>query len=95
MEKPARTGLVITVLGRDKVGIVAAVSAVLASHYANIEDISQTILQEVFSMVMLVGLDESKTGIPELQAALDKVGERMGLEIKIRQEDLFKYMHRI
>lgn len=90
-----RTKLIITVLGQDKVGIVAEISAVLARCDANIEDISQTIMQDVFSMIMLAGLNEEAASIPELKKRLDAAGEKMGLEINIRQEDLFRHMHRI
>ena len=72
---------VISVLGKDRSGIVAAVSGVLAQKGANIDDISQTILDDIFSMTMLVSLDVEAAGFNEVQSALTAVGEDLGVQI--------------
>lgn len=86
---------VVTVLGEDKVGIVAGVSAALAEHGANIEDMSQTTMRDLFAMVMLVTVDESAVSLGDLEKSLRAVGERIGVHIAVQHEDLFRYMHRI
>ncbi len=86
---------VITVLGDDKVGIIAKVSTYLAENKINILDISQTIMQDVFTMIMLVDLSESSKKVSEISEDLDKCGEEMGVSISIKHEDLFNSMHRI
>jgi ACT domain-containing protein len=90
-----KTPAVLSVLGEDCVGIVAAVSTILAESQANIEDIRQTIIGGIFSMVMLVTVDEEATPFDVLQKRLAEVGEQMGLQITLQREDVFRYMHRI
>jgi ACT domain-containing protein len=85
---------VITVLGQDKPGIVATVSGCLAENGANIIDISQTVLQDLFSMIMMVSVDEN-TDLPAFKAALQDRGAAMGLQVMVQHEDVFRYMHRI
>lgn len=84
---------VITVTGVDHPGIVAAVTTELARLNANIEDISQTILQDFFTMIMIV--DVSGITPSKVQKALDKVADRQKVKIIMQHEDLFKYMHRV
>ncbi|MDP2891677.1 MAG: ACT domain-containing protein [Bacillota bacterium] len=86
---------IVTVIGRDKVGIIAAVSAVLAACNANILDISQTVLQEYFAMVMLCDLSKISVPFTELKRKLREKGEEIGLEIRIQREDIFNAMHRV
>lgn len=86
---------VVTVLGADKVGIVARVSGVLAETGTNIEDIRQTILGDIFSMTMLVTVDEESTPFDVVQRKLAEAGEEMGLQVNLQREDVFRYMHRI
>ena len=86
---------VMTVLGKDRVGIIAGVSAVLAEHEVNILDISQTILQDYFTMIMLVELDGERIGIPELAEHLRPEGERLGVQIRLQHEDIFTAMHHV
>lgn len=86
---------VITVIGKDKVGIIARVSALLAENGVNILDITQTIMQELFTMVMLVDISVTKVKFTELVDILAKIGEDMGLEIRCQHEDIFNSMHRI
>jgi ACT domain-containing protein len=90
-----RTQAVLTVLGEDRVGIVAAVSGALAEANANIEDIRQTILGSIFSMTMLVTVDEDHLPLVELQTHLGQIGQQLGLQITLQREDVFRYMHRV
>lgn len=90
-----RTPAILSVLGEDRVGIVATISAVLAEAGANIEDIRQTIISGIFSMTMLVTVDESETAFDELQRRLDVAATELGLQITLQREDVFRYMHRI
>lgn len=86
---------IVTVMGVDKTGIIAKTSALLAENNINILDITQTILQDLFTMVMLVDMENSKENVEEISAQLDKLGEELGLEMRIQHEDIFKSMHRI
>ena len=86
---------VITVIGHDRVGIIAAVSAILAECNVNILDISQTIMQNVFTMIMLVEISNSSIPFFELSDRLDKKGRELELSIKMQHEDIFNSMHRI
>ncbi len=86
---------VITVIGRDKVGIIAAVSKVLADDGINILDISQTIMQNVFTMIMLVDISGASDNFSDMAKRLEQVGEGLGLSIRIQREDIFNSMHRI
>jgi ACT domain-containing protein len=86
---------IVTVIGKDQVGIIAAVCTLLSEKNVNVLDISQTILQEYFTMTMLV--DTSKATVPfaALQKALEEAGAERGLDIRIQREDIFDSMHRI
>lgn len=86
---------IITVVGKDKVGIIAAVSTKLAGCNVNILDISQTIMQENFTMMMSVDLSGSAVSLKELKAHLNEIGNRIGLVINIYNEELFNSMHRV
>ena len=86
---------IVTVIGRDQVGITAAVCSLLAQHNINILDITQTVLQEYFTMVMLVDLTASTSSIGALSAVLEEAGKAQGLSIRIQREDIFNAMHRI
>lgn len=90
-----RNKAIVTVLGKDRVGIVAGVSRVLAENGVNIEDISQTIMQDFFTMIMLVSIDESMVSIDDLQVKLNGVAQELGLKITVQHEDIFRYMHRV
>jgi len=86
---------VISVVGRDTVGIIASVTKILSEQNVNVLDISQSVLQDLFAMVMLV--DISKTNMPfrQLTEALTSQGEGMGVKIHVMHEDIFTSMHRI
>lgn len=86
---------IITVLGQDKVGIIAAICTLLADNNVNILDISQTILQGSFTMVMAVDLSASRLAIGELRTELERLGTSIGMSVRIQREELFDAMHRI
>ncbi len=86
---------IITVIGQDRVGIIATVSRVLADANANILDISQTILQDYFTMMMLVDLSNIEVSLDGLRDTLAQEGDVLGVVVKLQHEDIFKSMHRI
>ncbi len=86
---------VITVIGHDKIGIIAKVSAILSESSVNILDISQTIMQDMFTMIMLVDISKSSMEFGELSERLDQSGKTLGVSIRIQHEDIFHSMHRI
>ncbi len=86
---------IITVLGKDKVGIIAKVCTYLAEHNLNILDISQTIVQDYFNMMMIVDISGATKSFEEIVEELHQVGETIGVEIKLQHEDIFNIMHRI
>ena len=85
---------VVTVMGRDKTGIIARTSTLLADNGINILDITQTIIQDIFTMVMLVELAKD-TEIAVISEKLDVLAGELGVEIRIQHEDIFNSMHRI
>ena len=86
---------IITVIGVDQMGIIAEVSTVLAENKVNILDINQTILDEYFTMTMLIDLEKLEIPLEELKEKLNKKGEELGVSIKLQHEDIFRSMHRI
>ncbi len=86
---------IVTVIGKDQVGITAAVCTLLAQHQINVLDISQTVLQEYFTMVMLVDVSACDTSIAEMGVLLEKAGYDRSLSIRIQREDIFNAVHRI
>ena len=86
---------IVTVIGKDKVGIIAAVCIKLAEMNVNVLDISQTILDGKFTMVMAVDAANANLGFEELAAQLRELGEGMELSIRIQREEIFDAMHRI
>lgn len=86
---------IITVVGTDKVGIIAKVSAFLAERNINIEDISQTILSGNFVMMMMADLSKSSKALEEVKAELSEMGKGMGVSISLMHEKVFSAMHRI
>ncbi len=86
---------IVTVIGKDKSGIIAEVSGVLAKNDVNIEDISQTIVQGNFTMIMLCDLEKSKMTINTLSEVLNKLGEDIGVNMHVQHEDIFNAMHKI
>lgn len=86
---------VVTVVGKDKTGIIARVSGLLYQNDVNILDISQTIMQDIFAMITLVDTTNSRLDLAGLKSALEEVGDELGVAITIQREDLFNSMHRI
>jgi len=85
---------IITVIGSDRVGIVARITTVMASYNVNIVDISQTIMQGIFTMIMLAEAPEN-FDLSAFQQAMDAEGKSLGVEVKVQHEDVFRFMHRI
>ncbi|AMC92570.1 hypothetical protein AOC36_00740 [Erysipelothrix larvae] len=84
---------IVTVVGKDKIGIIAKVCTVLAEHDVNVLDISQTILHDYFNMIMIVEYQEGTfEGVYE---NLKKTGEALGVEIRVQREEIFEAMHRV
>ncbi len=86
---------VVTVVGQDRTGIIAGVSGYLAEKQINILDISQTIMQNIFTMIMLVDTKESDITAGVLSKDLKALGKALGTEINVQHEGLFSAMHRI
>lgn len=86
---------VITVVGKDRVGIIAGVCNALSEVNVNVLDISQTILGNMFTMNMLVDVGASSVGFREISNLLDQTGETLGVNIRIQLEEIFDAMHRI
>lgn len=86
---------VITVVGKDTVGIIAKVCAYLANNQVNILDISQTIVQDYFNMMMIVDTDASLKDFKTLSEELVQIGEEIGVVIQLQKEEIFNMMHRI
>lgn len=86
---------IVSVLGKDKKGIIAKVSSTLYSLDVNIEDISQTVMQsDFFTMIMLVEMDDDKN-LGEINEKMLSLGSELGVEIRVQHEDIFNSMHRI
>lgn len=86
---------IVTVIGKDRVGIIADVTALLAQYGVNVLDISQTVLQEYFTMIMLVDAAQCTVPFADLARTLDEAGTQRGLQIRAQREDVFNAMHRI
>ena len=86
---------VVTVTGKDKVGIIAMASAECAKHGANIIDISQTVLNEYFAMIMMVSIEGLTVDFASFADALAMAGEENGVDIRVMHEDIFNTMHKI
>ena len=86
---------VISVIGKDMTGILAKVSTECAEANANVIEVSQTILQEMFAMVMLVDIDKLNPELTDFADHMEQVGKKMGMVIHVMHEDIFQAMHRI
>lgn len=87
--------VIITVLGKDTVGIIAKVCTYLAENGINILDISQTIVSGYFNMMMIVDLSKSSKEFAEVAESLEEVGKDLGVSVKCQREEIFEMMHRI
>ena len=86
---------IVTVVGRDRVGIIAGICTELSNLNVNVLDISQTILDGMFTMTMLVDADKAAVDFSGISDALAKEGTRLGVSVRIQREDIFNAMHRI
>lgn len=86
---------VLTVLGADRIGIVAGITAVLAEQGVNIEDIRMASMRDLFTMIALVDLAQTAGSFSELQAALEATGRELGVQVLIQREAIFHSMHRV
>ena len=89
------TKAIVTVIVKDRVGIIAEISVLLAGYGINILDISQTLLQDYFTMVMLVDVGQMSIPFPDVKEALSDLGEKLALSIRIQHEDIFRSMHQL
>ena len=87
--------IIVTVIGQDRVSIIARVATILAENQVNILDISQTILQEFFAMVLIADMENSSIELDLLKEKLNQLGQELGVKIEAQHEDVFRYMHRI
>jgi ACT domain-containing protein len=94
VEKMERRRAVVSVIGKDQVGIISRVTTILANNNMNILDISQTILQDFFTMMMLIDVSTVEN-LNKLREELDIAADEMGLKINIQLEEIFQAMHRI
>ncbi len=86
---------IITVIGKDTVGILAKVADACANANVNIVEVTQSVLQDMFAMIMLVEIDKASVGFDEIKESLNRVGEQTNTKIHIMHEDIFNSMHRI
>ena len=86
---------IVTVVGKDRVGIIASVCQQLASYNVNVLDISQTVMQGYFTMMMVVDVSGSTLPVAELAQKLEEKGKEMGLSIRLQREEIFQAMHRV
>ncbi len=87
--------IIITVVGKDTVGIIAKVCTYLAEKHVNILDISQTIVQEYFNMMMIADIKQANVSFDEIYAELNGIGQEIGVKIRCQREEIFTKMHRI
>ena len=86
---------IVTVVGKDQVGIIAAVCVKLAQYNVNVLDISQTVMQGYFTMMMVVDVSACTVPLAELVVLMEQMGNEKGLSIRLQREDIFEAMHRI
>ncbi len=86
---------VVTVVGKDRVGIIAAVCSQLAANQVNVLDIRQTVMQDYFTMMMVVDVSEIALSLAELAQQMEEKGREMNLSIRLQREDIFDAMHRV
>ncbi len=86
---------VVAVIGKDTVGILAKVTAICAEHRANVMDVTQTVMQDLFAMTMLIEISDLSVEFSDFSDELKKAGEQMNLQIHVMHEDIFNSMHKI
>ncbi len=86
---------IVSVIGRDSVGILARVSSECAKHNANIIDVTQSVMKDMFTMIMLIDIAELSSDFADLTSSLEALGDEIGMKIHVMHEDIFNSMHRI
>jgi len=86
---------IVTVVGKDRVGIIASVCTALANYNVNVLDINQTVMQGYFTMMMATDVSACNIPVAQLSTEMARIGEEMGLSIRVQREDIFEAMHRI
>ena len=86
---------IVTVVGKDRVGIIANVCTALANYNINVLDINQTVMQGYFTMMMVTEVTECNVPLALLATDMEKIGKEMGLSIRVQREDIFEAMHRV
>jgi len=86
---------VITVIGKDTVGILAGISGECAKHGANVIEVTQSVMQDMFAMIMMVDISECNVPFKELSEGLNKIGEQFGVKVHVTHEELFNTMYRV
>ena len=86
---------IVTVVGKDRVGIIANVCTALANYNVNVLDINQTVMQGYFTMMMATEVSQCTLPLAELCTEMERIGKEMGLSIRVQREDIFEAMHRI
>lgn len=87
--------IVVTVVGKDRVGIIAKVTSILAENSVNVLNLNQNILDGFFNMIMIANMEDSKVSLQKVQEILKEEGKKIGVEIKVQNEEIFKIMHTI
>ena len=95
VDRTSRSRIIIASFGLNRPGIVAAISAVLAENVCSIEDMSQRIMQEFYTLIMIVDIAACKADLESLTEKLKAVEEKLGVTILVQHEDVFRYMHRV
>ena len=95
IEKAGKTRIIIAAFGKDRPGVVAAITSILADLNCSIEDVSQTLMQEFFSMIMVVNITDSNIDFEGLRDRIKATEDQLGMKVYIMHEDIFQYMHRI
>lgn len=86
---------IVTIIGSDRVGIIAGIANVLSDANVNILDISQSVIREYFTMIMMVDVSGASVSFEGLRKALDEKGQQLGVKVEIQREEIFQAMHRI
>ena len=95
IEKTGKTRIIIASFGKDRPGIVSAITSILADLNCSIEDVSQTLMQEFFSMIMVVNITDSNVDFGSLRDRIKATEDQLGMKVYVMHEDIFQYMHRI
>jgi ACT domain-containing protein len=95
VERISVSRAILTIIGSDRVGIIAGIANVLSDVNVNILDISQSVIREYFTMIMMVDVSAASVSFEEVRKALDEKGKQLGVKVEIQREEIFQAMHRI